>query len=46
MDSGIQEVIVQTRFINGPAVQRFQEELEEYLGVKYLISFVNGTDAL
>lgn len=46
VDSGIQEVIDQTSFIKGPAVQRFQEELEQYLGVKQVIACANGTDAL
>ncbi len=46
VDIGIQEVIDQTSFIKGPAVQRFQEELENYLGVKHVIACANGTDAL
>lgn len=46
VDSGIQEVIDQTSFIKGPAVQRFHEELEKYLGVKHVIACANGTDAL
>lgn len=35
-----------TSFINGPAVQQFQKELEEYLDVKHVIPCANGTDAL
>lgn len=46
VDRGIQEVIDQTSFIKGPAVQSFQEELEKYLGVKHVITCANGTDAL
>jgi len=46
VDSGIQEVIDQTSFIKGPAVQCFQEELEKYLAVKHVIACANGTDAL
>lgn len=46
IDKGIQEVIDNTAFINGPAVQRFQEHLQEYLGVKHVIPCANGTDAL
>lgn len=46
VDSGIQEVIDQTSFIKGPAVQQFQQELEQYLGVKHVIACANGTDAL
>jgi dTDP-4-amino-4,6-dideoxygalactose transaminase len=33
-------------FIGGPAVSRFQEELETYLGVKHVIPCANGTDSL
>lgn len=46
IDRGIQEVIDNTAFINGPAVQRFQNHLQEYLGVKHVIPCANGTDAL
>jgi UDP-2-acetamido-2-deoxy-ribo-hexuluronate aminotransferase len=46
VDNGIQEVIDQTSFIKGPAVQQFQQELEHYLGVKHVIACANGTDAL
>jgi UDP-2-acetamido-2-deoxy-ribo-hexuluronate aminotransferase len=46
VDAGIQEVINTTTFINGPAVHRFQEHLQEYLGVKHVIACANGTDAL
>ncbi len=31
---------------NGPLVQRFEKEVEEYLGVKHMVSCVNGTFAL
>lgn len=46
VDAAIQEVIDATAFINGPAVKRFQEHLESYLGVKHVIPCANGTDAL
>lgn len=46
VDSAIQEVIDNTAFINGPAVQRFQKNLEQYLGVKHVVPCANGTDAL
>ncbi len=46
IDSSIAEVIDSTAFINGPAVKRFQENLENYLGVKHVIPCANGTDAL
>ncbi|MDR2907717.1 MAG: DegT/DnrJ/EryC1/StrS family aminotransferase [Bacteroidales bacterium] len=46
VDKGIQEVIDSCAFINGPAVKRFQDNLEKYLGVKHVIPCANGTDAL
>ncbi len=46
VDSGIQEVINTTTFINGPAVKEFQANLENYLQVKHVIPCANGTDAL
>ena len=35
-----------TAFIKGPDVKLFEEELQEYMGVKHVISCANGTDAL
>lgn len=46
IDQAMQEVIDTTAFINGPAVQAFQTELANYLGVKHVIACANGTDAL
>ena len=46
VDQGIQEVLDSCAFINGPAVKRFQENLEKYLDVKHVIPCANGTDAL
>lgn len=46
VDAGIQEVIDNTAFINGPAVKEFQADLEKYLNVKHVIPCANGTDAL
>jgi len=46
IDESIREVIDTTSFINGPQVQKFQKDLEEYLGVKHVIPCANGTDAL
>lgn len=46
IDKGIQEVIDNTAFINGPAVKAFQSDLENYLQVKHVIPCANGTDAL
>lgn len=46
VDSRIMDVIDSTAFINGPYVQKFQKNLELYLGVKHVIPCGNGTDAL
>ncbi len=46
IDAAIMEVIESTAFINGPAVQKFQKNLENYLGVEHVIPCANGTDAL
>jgi dTDP-4-amino-4,6-dideoxygalactose transaminase len=46
IDKGIQDVLDSCAFINGPAVKRFQENLEKYLDVKHVIPCANGTDAL
>lgn len=46
IDAGIQAVLDQSSYINGPAVQNFQQQLADYLGVKYVIPCANGTDAL
>jgi UDP-2-acetamido-2-deoxy-ribo-hexuluronate aminotransferase len=46
VNSGIQEVLDTTSYINGPQVHTFQKNLETYLGVKHVIPCANGTDAL
>jgi len=46
IDKGIRDVIESCAFINGPAVQVFQKNLENYLDVKHVIPCANGTDAL
>jgi UDP-2-acetamido-2-deoxy-ribo-hexuluronate aminotransferase len=46
IDSNIREVIDSCAFINGPAVKSFQQDLEQYLGIKHVIPCANGTDAL
>jgi dTDP-4-amino-4,6-dideoxygalactose transaminase len=43
---GMREVLDSTAFINGPMVQAFQKDLEQYLNVKHVIPCANGTDAL
>lgn len=42
----IQAVINSSAFIKGPAVHKFQNELENYMAVKRVIPCANGTDAL
>jgi dTDP-4-amino-4,6-dideoxygalactose transaminase len=39
-------VLNSASFINGPEVQRFTDNLQQYLGVKHVIPCANGTDAL
>ena len=46
VEAGMEEVLSNAQFINGPAVKSFQSNLEEYLGVKHVIPCANGTDAL
>ncbi len=46
VDDAIQGVIDSTSFINGPKVQEFAKNLENYLDVKHVIPCANGTDAL
>ncbi len=46
VNASIQEVLDTTAYINGPQVQSFQKNLENYLGAKHVIPCANGTDAL
>ncbi|MEL7251232.1 MAG: DegT/DnrJ/EryC1/StrS family aminotransferase [Bacteroidota bacterium] len=46
LDQQVIDVIRSGAFINGPAVKKFQADLETYLGVKHVIPCANGTDAL
>lgn len=46
VDKGIQQVIEQAAFINGPQVKEFSTHLANYLGSKHVIPCGNGTDAL
>jgi dTDP-3-amino-3,4,6-trideoxy-alpha-D-glucose transaminase len=39
-------VIASERFILGPEVQAFEEELARYLGVRHCVGVANGTDAI
>jgi UDP-2-acetamido-2-deoxy-ribo-hexuluronate aminotransferase len=44
--SEIQRTLDTAAFINGSQVKEFQQDLEAYLSVKYVIPCANGTDAL
>ncbi len=46
IDTAVLDVIRSTQYINGTEVKNFQQDLENYLGVKHVIPCANGTDAL
>ena len=46
IDTSMKEVLRSARFIKGPVVQKFEEELADYLSIKHVIACGNGTDAL
>ncbi len=46
IDESIQEVITSARFIGGPVIKAFEEEMAAYAGVKHAICCSSGTDAL
>jgi dTDP-4-amino-4,6-dideoxygalactose transaminase len=46
VDAAISEVVASGMYINGPAVQRFRQNLGTYLDAKHVIACANGTDAL
>ena len=46
VDAGIQNVIDNTAFINGPTVKDFAQHLNEYMGGCHVTPCANGTDAL
>lgn len=46
IDSEIEKVLESSAFVNGPAVHKFQNNLESYLGTRNVIPCGNGTDAL
>ena len=43
---GIQEVLDDGRYVLGPAVTKFEDELAAFTGAKHVISCSSGTDAL
>lgn len=46
IQSAISSVLESGRFIMGPEVQQFEQEVAQYLGVKHAIGVNSGTDAL
>jgi UDP-2-acetamido-2-deoxy-ribo-hexuluronate aminotransferase len=46
IDEAIKSVLVSTAFIKGPDVQLFEQELQRYMGIDFVVSCANGTDAL
>ena len=46
INNAIKSVLVSTSFIKGPDVKLFEQELQEYMGIKHVVSCANGTDAL
>jgi UDP-2-acetamido-2-deoxy-ribo-hexuluronate aminotransferase len=46
IDKEVLEVMATAYYIGGPKVKAFQENLEKYLDVNYVIPCANGTDAL
>ena len=46
VDAGIQRVIDNAAFINGPIVKEFAQHLSDYMGGCHVIPCANGTDAL
>jgi dTDP-4-amino-4,6-dideoxygalactose transaminase len=46
LDEAIARVIQSAKYINGPEVAEFSQNLAQYLAVPYVIPCANGTDAL
>lgn len=46
IDAAVQRVIASGRYINGPEVSEFSQQLATYLDVPYVVPCANGTDAL
>jgi len=46
IDRAIRRVVESGRFILGPEVEAFEQEIAAYLGVKHAIGVASGTDAL
>jgi len=46
IDQAIQTVVDSAKYINGPEVGFFSEQLSDYLDVRHVVPCANGTDAL
>lgn len=46
VEAAVAKVVASGRYINGPEVADFEWHLENYMGVKHVITCGNGTDAL
>ena len=46
IDARIQTVLDHGKYIMGPEVSEFEEQLSEYIGVRHSMGVANGTDAL
>jgi dTDP-4-amino-4,6-dideoxygalactose transaminase len=46
LEERIREVLDSGRYVLGPQVQAFEQELADYLGVRHVVGVGNGTDAI
>src|SRR5690348_10941473 len=46
IDSNIQLVLESGQYVMGPMLERFEQELADYHGMKFAVGVANGTDAL
>jgi len=46
VDAAVRAVVEEQRFILGPAVERFENEIVEWLGVEHAVGCASGTDAI
>jgi len=46
IDANMQEVLLSGKYVMGPMLARFEEELAEYMGTRYAVGVGNGTDAI
>lgn len=44
--AAVREVVEEQRFVLGPVVERFEREVEAYLGVPHAVGCASGTDAI